>query len=177
MVDPIRPYEKYRSWIENLASKGMGADRIYRDIRDFFKLGTGERSPVPRSFVREVAPTVRRQTLENRRTFPTRSNAILDERRAVKLNIRSPLGNRFHIQFTFDVINPITGQRRTVTNTIGSPEGLTLGEVRAIAQNRLMRLNNKDFLFDSERLAQIQREDEIADLSSIKFVNLFELLV
>lgn len=176
MVDALRGgSERFRANIEQRVIQGNAADRIFQDIRREQNLGVGQRGPISRRVVREIAVPLRRRIIQQHQAFPRRADAILDARRAIQTNLSSPLGNRFQLQFQFTVQNPITGQIETRTNTIGFREPITLGRAREIALGRIDRINNPDFLFDSENLAALQRADVVADPNSLKFIGFFQL--
>lgn len=165
-----------RNWVQNLASKGWGAEKIYRHIRDFLKIGFGERSDVPRSFVRRESVPLRRAVLTQQRSFPTHGNTLLNTKRAIQINATSTLGNRFHINFQFRVTNPITGKTEIINNTIGSPRVLSLSEARELAKSRVERWNAREFLNYGNFYQPMHQQDYLADPSSIQFVNVFELI-
>lgn len=160
--------------IQAYVIKGLGADRIYNTIRKLWGGGRGERSPVPREYVRNVTRTFREAVQSRVITFPTRRSERFRADMAVPSDMLSPLEFRYLLDFQFKARNVDTGEIVTMTNTIGFRRLDRLGSFINEARSRLEAFNRSGQIGDSDFY---QRAGEfVADLDSIEFVALVRTL-
>lgn len=170
MPDSLRPDLNPKiPEIQAYASKGWGADRIFKRLRELEGFRPGQRATVPRSFIRRIVAPFRTAMEALRSWLPSRRSDRLKTDMAVPTEFRSPLGNRYLLEFKFEARNTATGEIKTITNTIGFRRLERAGVFFDIAKARAL-----EFAGDpNERYLPINFE---VDLDSVRLTNLFRTL-
>lgn len=163
----------FLSQIQSFAAKAVGADRIYKIIREFFGVKSGDPAPIRRSVVRDVVREFRNEQYQRFSNFPTKRSERFKVEHSLKTEFKSPLGYRYLLDFQFKVTNPLTGESKTLTNTIGFNRLDRLGAFQDEARDRLSQINQLD---QTKREIYELGEGFIADLDSIQFVGLYRTL-
>lgn len=132
---------KFIAQIQQLASKGVGADRIFRIVREFAKIPDGARSPMPRSQVRTVVKEFKQRVAASRASLPLKRSERLKVSMGVETQFRSPLNFRYLLEFDFKIRNSVTGQIKTFRNTIGFRRLDRMGVFMDIARQRVETFN------------------------------------
>jgi len=160
---------QYAAQIQSYILKGVGADRIYRLLREQSRIPTGKPADISRNEIRNYSRSFRGEAAIKQSFLPTQKSKRFLVEHSIQTDLKSPLGYRYLLDFTFKLTNPETGAIKHLTNTIGFNRLDRMGVFYRDAQERLMQFN--DLPPEVQEKYQIE-EGFIADLGSVEFTSL-----
>ena len=166
----INSYEKNKlPQFQALLSKGLSPAQANRIVKLQSATLPDERKGLRPEVANRYARRFTSQRDRSAAGFPTRRSDWLRSTLAAQSQFRSPIGNRYLLDFTFRAYNTKTGEFETISNTFGMETVDRWGRIQDDIQEQIMGL------FDNQERYQLL-DYQFPDLESIQIKGFYRTL-